>query len=95
MKITKIRKMFMRKHIMMINVYVFITRVNYTARTPVPVKAKIGPVYRSNRSVYRAHEFIGSVLRWEPDRFVYRAGPVPTGFANPVHYMLKKCLLIE
>jgi hypothetical protein len=24
-------------------------------------------------------EFIGTVLGWEPDRFVYRAGPVPTG----------------
>jgi hypothetical protein len=45
------------------------------------------------RPVYRACEFIGTVLGWEPDRFMYRAGPVPpgtgrtgpvpTGFANP------------
>jgi hypothetical protein len=50
------------------------------------VKGKTEPVYR-------AREFVGTLLGWEPDRFVYRVGPVPpgtgrtgpipTGFANP------------
>jgi hypothetical protein len=41
------------------------------------VKGKTEPVYQSNRPVYRAREFIGMVLGWEPDRFVYRARSVP------------------
>jgi hypothetical protein len=51
------------------------------------------PVNRSNRPINRSCAFIDTVLWWEPDRFVYRAGPVPpgtgrtgpvpTGFANP------------
>jgi hypothetical protein len=61
-------------------------RVNKTARERFPRISK-------NRAVYRYREFVGTVLGWEPDRFMYRAGPVPpgtgrtgpvpTGFANP------------
>jgi hypothetical protein len=68
-------------------------RVNKTVDDRFPRFNKNRPVNRSNRPVYRACEFIGTVLGWEPDRFVYRAGPVPpgtdrtgpvpTGFANP------------
>jgi hypothetical protein len=32
-----------------------------------------------NRPVYHTREFVGTVLEWEPDRFVYWAGPVPPG----------------
>jgi hypothetical protein len=55
---------------------VLASRVNKTASEQFPrIKKK--------RAVYRFHEFVGTVLGWEPDRFMYRAGPVPTGFANP------------
>jgi hypothetical protein len=69
------------------------TRVNKTARERFPRISKNRAVYRWNRAVYRYREFIGTVFGWEPDRFMYRAGPVPqgtgrtgpvpTGFANP------------
>jgi hypothetical protein len=62
------------------------SRVNKTARERFPRISK-------NRTVYRYREFVGTVFGWEPDRFMYRAGPVPpgtgrtgpvpTGFANP------------
>jgi hypothetical protein len=61
-------------------------RVNKTAADRFPRISK-------NRAVYRYREFVGTVFGWEPDRFMYRAGPVPpgtgrtglvpTGFANP------------
>jgi hypothetical protein len=70
-----------------------VIRVNKTVDDRFPRFNKNRPVNRSNRPVYRACEYIGTVLGWEPDRFVYRAGPVPprtgrtgpvpTGFANP------------
>jgi hypothetical protein len=68
------------------------TGINKTVDDRFPRFNKNRPVNRSNRPVYRACEYIGTVLGWEPDRFVYRAGPVPpgtgrtrlvpTGFAN-------------
>jgi hypothetical protein len=69
------------------------TRVNRTVGRPVPTVQKNRSVNRSNRPVRRGLKILGTVWRWEPDRFVYRAGPVPpgtnrtgpvpTGFANP------------
>jgi hypothetical protein len=46
------------------------TRVNKTA-------SERFPRIKKNRAVYRSHEFVDTVLGWEPDRFMYRAGPVP------------------
>jgi hypothetical protein len=61
-------------------------RVNYTVNRPISGKKKTGLVYRWNRPVHRGIQIIGTVLGWEPDRFMYRAGPIPpgTGRTGPV-----------
>jgi hypothetical protein len=71
------------------------TRVNCTVGVAVSARKQTGPVYRWNRPVLWDYECVGTVLGWEPDRFMYRAGPVPpgtgrtgpvpTGSVNPVH----------
>jgi hypothetical protein len=44
-----------------------------------PVKGKTEPVYCSHKSV-------DTVLGWEPDRFMYRVGPVPPGTGRPARF---------
>jgi hypothetical protein len=70
------------------------TRVNKTVDDRFPQFNKNRPVNRSNRPVYRACEFIGTILGWDPNRFVYRAGPVPpgTGRTGPVPTGLRTLL---
>jgi hypothetical protein len=46
------------------------------AGKPIPTVQKNRPVNRSNRPVRCGLKILGTVWRWKPDRFVYRAGPV-------------------
>jgi hypothetical protein len=90
-----------RKIVLVISIV--LARVNRTVDGRFPRFNKNRPVNQSNRPVCWWVKILGTVWRCEPDRFMYRAGPVPpetgrtrivpTGFANPgpshMHLFLK------